>query len=86
MVRGTTPRRPSKFGRQAGVPATRAITRGGVEAGAKAVRGGAKPNSLKPVKAVAGKPAREAATEAEAKDCGEARGRHRESGETRGGL
>jgi endonuclease-3 len=40
MVRGTIPRQPSKFGRQAG---------------AKAVRGGAKS-----VKAVAGKPAREA--------------------------
>lgn len=42
MVRGAIPRQPSKFGRQAGVPATRAITRGGVEAGAKAVRGGSK--------------------------------------------
>jgi len=55
MVRGTIPRQPSKFGRQAGVPATRAVTRGGVEAGTKAVRGGAKS-----VKAVSGKPGREA--------------------------
>jgi len=55
MVRGTIPRQPSKFGRQAGVPTTRAVTRGGVEAGAKAVRGGAKS-----VKAAASKSAREA--------------------------
>jgi len=41
MVRGTIPRQPSKFGRQAGVPTTRPFARGGVEAGAKAVRGGA---------------------------------------------
>jgi endonuclease-3 len=68
MVRGTIPRQPSKFGRQAGVPATRAITRGGVKAGvpatrattrggvkagAKAVRGG-----VKAVKAVGGKVAK----------------------------
>ena len=67
MVRGTTPRQPSKFGRQAGVPAKRAFTLGGVKAGvpakreftlggvkagAKAVRGGAKS-----VKDVGGKPA-----------------------------
>jgi endonuclease III len=57
MVRGTIPRQPSKFGRQAGVPATRAITRGGVEAGVKAARGG-----VKSVKAVVSKPAREAPT------------------------
>ena len=54
MVRGTIPRQPSKFGRQAGVPATRAVTRGGVEAGAKAVRGGAKS-----AKVANSKPARE---------------------------
>ena len=54
MVRGTIPRQPSKFGRQAGVPTTRPFARGGVEAGAKAVRGGAKS-----AKAVASKPARE---------------------------
>jgi len=55
MVRGTIPRQPSKFGRQAGVPTTRAFARGGVEAGAKAVRGGAKS-----IKAAVSKPAREA--------------------------
>ena len=52
MVRGTTPRQPSKSGRQAGVPAKRAFTLGGVKAGAKAIRGGAKS-----VKDVGGKPA-----------------------------
>ena len=59
MVRGTTPRQPSRSGRQAGVPATRAVTRGGVEAGAKAVRGGAK--------SAVGKPARELRPPAPAK-------------------
>lgn len=48
MVRGTTPRQPSRSGRQTGVPATRAVKRGGVEAGAKAVRGGAKSAVRKP--------------------------------------
>ncbi len=54
MVRGTTPRQPSKYGRQAGVPSARAFTRGGVEAGAKPVRGG------KSVKVGGSKPEREA--------------------------